>query len=107
MSTDTDRPAFWSKRRFEVPCTVEVEHTHDSLHAHVELGDGVVVAPGDEVIVQGPPLDVPFGERLVVERRAVVVRASWLERRWTELTGDLEFMELLEFSFTSGRKNYE
>lgn len=104
MSSTAARQSFWSKRRLEVPCTVEVEHTHDSLHAHVELADGVVVEPGDEVIVQGPPLDVPFGERVVVQRQAVVIRASWLERRWTELTGDLEFMELLEFSFTSGRK---
>jgi hypothetical protein len=104
MIGSTDRPALWGKRTFEVPCTIEVEHTHDSLHAHVELGGGVAVAPGDEVIVQGPPLDVPFGERVVVERKATVIRASWLERRWTELTGDLEFMELLEFSFTSGKR---
>ena len=104
MSGDATRAALFTRRSFEVPCTVEVEHTHDSLHAHVELDGDVVVYPGDEVVVQGPELDVPFGERVVEHRRATVVRASLLERRWTELTGDLEFMELLEFSFTSGRK---
>ncbi|TVQ35465.1 MAG: hypothetical protein EA356_07720 [Geminicoccaceae bacterium] len=94
----------FTKRRFEVPCTLEVEHSHDSLHAHVELDGDVVVHPGDEVIVHGPELNVPFGTRVVERRTATVVRASQLERRWTELTGDLEFMELLEFSFSSGKK---
>ncbi|MFW5680937.1 MAG: hypothetical protein ACOC3D_11775 [Pseudomonadota bacterium] len=104
MSQAGTRPALFTKRRFEVPCTVEVEHTHDSLHAHVELDGDVAVHPGDEVTVQGPEVEVPFGERIVVRRRATVVRASLLERRWTELTGDLEFMELLEFSFTSAKR---
>jgi hypothetical protein len=35
---------------------------------------------------------------------ATIHRATWLERKWTEMTGDLEFMELLEFSF-SGEKS--
>ncbi len=104
MSGRNDTAAWFTRRRFDVACTIEVEHTHDSLHAHVELDDGVVVHPGDEVIVHGPELDVPFGERVVERREATVVRASLVERCWTELTGDLEFMELLEFSFTSGKK---
>ena len=86
-----------------VPCTIEVEHTFDSLHAHVEL-DGVTVEPGDEVRVQGDPIVVPYGERLVLRRMATLKRAGPIERLWTRLTGDLEFMELLEFSFSSEKK---
>jgi hypothetical protein len=91
-----------SRQVVEVPCTVEVENTFDCLFTHVDL-QGFQVGPGDEVLVHDAPADVPYGERVVVERRATVVRASWPERLWTRLTGDLEFMELLEFSFTSGR----
>ena len=104
MSAREGRPGLFTRRSFDVPCTIEVEHTHESLHAHVELEGDVVVYPGDEVVVHGPELDVPFGERVVVQREATVIRASLLERRWTKMTGDLEFMELLEFSFSSGKK---
>ena len=34
------------------------------------------------------------------DRTATVTRASALERLWTKLTGDLEFIELYEFSFS-------
>jgi len=92
------------RETFDVPCTIEVEHSFDSLHAHVELGHGVTVEPGDEVKVQGEPIVVPYGEKAVFHRIATVRRAGAAERLWTRLTGDLEFMELLEFSFSSGRK---
>lgn len=93
-----------TRESVEVPCTVEVSHTFDSLHAHVTLGDGVLIEPGDEVRVHGDPVDVAFGECATVERRATVVRASQLERLWTRLVGRLELMELAEFSFSSGRR---
>ena len=86
----------------EVACTVEVEHSFESLHAHVTLHGGAPIGPGDEVTVQGPRIEVPFGQTAVFERRAVIKRASGLERFWTRLTGDFEFMELCEFSFSSG-----
>ncbi len=91
------------RERIEVPCTVEVENTFDRLFTHVDLAD-VEVGPGDEVLVHDAPTEVPYGERVVMQSRATVVRASRLERLWTQLTGDFEFMELLEFSFTSGRR---
>ncbi|MDX2264187.1 MAG: hypothetical protein NW215_04380 [Hyphomicrobiales bacterium] len=94
----------FSRKRIEAPCTVEVSHTFESLHAHVELGGGVKVYPGDEVIVHGAPIRVPYGETAVINRRATVIRANWLERTWTRLTGDLEFMELCEFSFSEKRE---
>jgi hypothetical protein len=92
-----------SRRRFDVPCTIEIEHTWESLHAHVEL-DGVTVEPGDEVHVHGGDIAVPYGESLVLRRTATVTKASAPERLWVKLTGDFEFMDLLEFSFSSGEK---
>jgi hypothetical protein len=38
---------------------------------------------------------------LVEENRtATITRASTIEQIWTRLTGDFEFMELCEFSFS-------
>jgi hypothetical protein len=91
------------RQTLEVPCTIEIAHTWESLHAHVEL-DGVDVEPGDEVHVQGGEIVVPFGESRILHRTATVTRASAPERLWVKLTGDFEFMELLEFSFSSGEK---
>ena len=82
------------------PCTVEVSHKFESLHAHVKFDDGTVVHPGDEVIVKGPEIMAPYGEIVIEQREAVIYRASKLEQLWTRLTGDLEFMELCEFSFS-------
>jgi uncharacterized Zn finger protein len=95
----TDASLF-TRRRFDVPCTVEVSHTFDSLHAHVELDGDVKIEPGDEVLVHGRPLEVPYGEVRTERRTATVTRASLVERLWTRATGDLEFMELCEFSFS-------
>ena len=82
------------------PCTVEISHCFDSLHAHVKFNDGTVVHPGDEVIVQGPEIMAPYGEIVREDREAIIFRASKLEQLWTRMTGDLEFMELCEFSFS-------
>jgi hypothetical protein len=92
-----------AKKVIDVPCTIEIEHTWESLHAHVEL-DGVTVEPGDEVHVQGGDIIVPYGERRTLKRMATVTKASAPERLWIKMTGDFEFMELLEFSFSSGEK---
>ncbi|MEM0922566.1 MAG: hypothetical protein AAGF44_05865 [Pseudomonadota bacterium] len=86
--------------RFDVPCTVEVSHTFDSLHAHVILPDGVDMNPGDQVLVHGEDVAVPYGEVQTFHRTATVGRATLLERLWTRATGDMEYMELLEFSFS-------
>ncbi len=83
-----------------VPCTVEISHCFDSLHAHVRFNDGSVVYPGDVVKVQGPEIMAPFGEVVSEDRIAVITRASKLEQIWTRLTGDFEIMELCEFSFS-------
>ncbi|WP_425083079.1 hypothetical protein [Ruegeria profundi] len=82
------------------PCTVEVSHKFESLHAHVRFDNGAVIYPGDEVQVKGPEIMAPFGEIVVEQREATIIRASLLERLWTRLTGDFEVMELCEFSFS-------
>ena len=83
-----------------VPCTVEISHRFEELSAHVRFDDGSVIHPGDAVEVQGPEIMAPFGEVVREAREAVITRASGLERWWTRLTGDREFMELCEFSFS-------
>ena len=93
-----------SRETFTVPCTVEVEHSFDSLHAYADLDGDIEIFPGDEVIIHDAPTDVPYGETLTVRSTATVIRASAVERAWTKITGRLEFMELLEFSFSSGTK---
>jgi len=82
------------------PCTVEISHKFESLHAHVRFNNGAVIYPGDEVQVEGPEIMAPFGEVVSEDREAVIYRASKLERLWTRLTGDFEVMELCEFSFS-------
>lgn len=89
-----------SRRRITTPCTVEISHTFESLHAHVELDGGIAIQPGDEVLVHGSDVEVPYGEVVRLRREATVTRATWIERVWTRMTGDLEFMELCEFSFS-------
>ena len=91
---------FAPSAREEVMCTVRIVNTFESLAAHVELDGGVTDEPGDEVLVHGRPIIVPYGESATERRTATITRANWLERKWTRMTGDLEFMELLEFSFS-------
>jgi len=92
------------RKKFELPCTIRVDHKFESLHAEVDFGQVVDIHPGDEVIVHGQPIFVPYGETHEEQRRATVIRATWPERLWTRLTGDFEFMELCEFSFSEDRR---
>lgn len=82
------------------PCTVTVSHRFEELSAHVRFDNGAVVYPGDTVTVQGPEIMAPYGELIEEKRTAVITRASKLEQLWTRATGDFEFMELCEFSFS-------
>ena len=72
-----------SRREVEVPCTVEIEQTPESLHAHVTLDAGFEIEPGDAVTVHDAPDSVPYGERLVVRRSATVFRKRCTSRRQT------------------------
>jgi hypothetical protein len=85
-------------RRSEVPCTVDLEMTHDHFHAHVDL-KGVEVDPGDEVLVRNTPSRMAFGTTTTFESSAEVKRASWLKRQIVKLTGGTEIHELYEVGF--------
>ena len=89
------------QRIVDVPCTIEMEQTAESLHAHVEL-EGVDVGPGDMVCVHDAPELVAFGERAVFLRTATVTRANWFGRFYAHLEGYLELTELYEVGFSEG-----
>ena len=92
-----------SQRTFEIPCTIEIEQTHDCFHAHLALDGDIPIGPGDQVLVHGEPIRVFFGEKRTERRRATVTRASMLRRFWTRLTSKFEFQELYDVSFTTRR----
>jgi hypothetical protein len=91
---------FATKVSEHVMCTVNVVNTFEFLSAHVVLDGDVKIQPGDEVLVHGKEIRVPYGETHSERRQATIQRAGWLERQWTKLTGNFEYMELLEFSFS-------
>jgi hypothetical protein len=91
------------RTRFDTPCTIEVEHSFDYLHAHVELAGDIAIQPGDKVLVHGQTIRVLYGERIVEQRMATVTRASLPGRLWTKLRGYFELTELYEIGFSAGR----
>ena len=97
--------ALWKSqpRRFDVGCSIEIEQTSESLHAHVVLDNDVEIHPGDEVTIHGAPIKVKFGDRLNLRRTATVTRAGTLRRMLTHIAGYLELTELYEVSFSDGR----
>lgn len=95
---------FAPRKRLDVPCTIEIENTFESLHAHVDLDGGLAMNAGDEVLVHGEPVRVPYGQKVTLRRQATVTRANWLDRAWTRLLARLELTELYEVSFSSGSK---
>lgn len=88
---------------FDTGCTIEVEHTNEHFHAHVELDGNVAIYPGDKVKVHGSAIKVPFGGQISERRTATITRASAIERAWTRMRGQFEITELYEVSFSSGR----
>ncbi len=81
-------------------CTVEIEHSETSLHAHVALDGNPAIGPGDSIRVHGDPVRVVFGERVRLRRAATLTRAGLVRRAWTRLAGHFEMNELYEVSFT-------
>lgn len=94
-----DRPA----RAFDVLCTVYVSHTFENLSAHVELDGNIAIAPGDRVLVHGAAINPPYGETRVERRRATITRATWLERLWARISGEVQSFSLLDVSFSDRR----
>jgi hypothetical protein len=87
-----------SRQTIEVPCSIEIEQTRDTLHAHVSL-EGIEVEHGDEVRVHEAPAHIAFGERLVTSSRATVVRATPVQRFMTRMQAYLQLTELYEVGF--------
>ncbi|MEM9617873.1 MAG: hypothetical protein AAF936_07930 [Pseudomonadota bacterium] len=92
-----------NRRRFTVPCTISIEHSYDSLEAHVELDGDVKPTIGDRIMVHGDSVTVPFGEKITLRRNATVTRANALEKLWLRLKSQFELTELYEVSFSPGR----
>ncbi len=93
----------FSRTRFDTPCRIDIENTHEHFHAHVELAGGVALNPGDKVRVHGDPITIPFGESATFDRVATVERATRVEQLWTRFAGHFEMTELYEVSFSPGR----
>lgn len=91
----------FSRDRFETHCTIEIEHTFENLHAHVELDDDFELGPGDRVKVHGAAVKLPFGERLTLRRSATVWKATPFQRWWTVLRAQVELTDLYEITFSS------
>lgn len=89
---------FARRRTVRVPCELDLERTHEHLHAHVTL-HGVLVQPGDDVLVRGAPSHVPYGEKRTLKAEATVRQASGLRRWWTRVWGIREFYELYDVGF--------
>jgi hypothetical protein len=96
-------PQLFKRRCHATTCTIDIEHSEDSLHAHVSLDDGSILGPGDKMLVQGPPIRLRFGEKCVLSRPVIIERASHLERLWIKLISYFELNELYEVSFTQGK----
>ncbi|MCR9071133.1 MAG: hypothetical protein NXI18_05395 [Alphaproteobacteria bacterium] len=91
------------RREFDVDCTIDVECSIEQFYANVEFDGDTDVQPGDQVLVHGAPITIPYGERRQFKRRATVTRANWLEQQWTRIAAHLELTELYDLSFTERR----
>ena len=89
---------FVRRRTVQVPCDIDLERTHEHLHAHVTL-HGVAVEPGDAVLVRGAPARIGYGEKKTLRAQATVRQASGLRRWWTRVWGIREFYELYDGGF--------
>jgi len=81
-----------------VPCTLDLEATHDHFHAHADLG-GVEIREGDAVQVHGAPDRVPFGEKRSVVTTATVSRATWPRRVLVRVLGTSHITDLYDVGF--------
>jgi len=88
----------WRRVR-TVPVTIDLERSHDTFHAHVELPEGVTVHEGDEVRVHRAPHTLAFGEKYTMQSTATVSHASWPRRVLQRVLGVSEVTSLYEVGF--------
>jgi hypothetical protein len=91
----------FTRRTDNIPCTVEIEQTPDSLKAYVVL-EGMDPGPGDKVIVHGAPTQIRFGERGTFNCSASIIHAGLFARQATRILSYLELTELYEIGFSTG-----
>ena len=82
----------------EVACSIEMERSAETLHAHVSL-DGIEVDCGDEVLIHAAPTQIEFGGKLYTTSRATVVKAGPFRRWLTRLRSYFALTELYEVGF--------
>ncbi|UPY35326.1 hypothetical protein [Sediminicoccus sp. KRV36] len=85
-------------RTITVPCTVEIEQSFDSLHAHA-VPEGIMLRPGDRVVVNAAPAGIAYGQSTSYETTATIYRAGPLTRLWTEISAFAELTELYHCGF--------
>jgi hypothetical protein len=85
-------------KSFDVPCTLDIEQTPESLHAYA-FPEGVEIRPGDRVLVHGAPAHIGFGDRMTIESFATVYRAGIFGRFWAHIDGLLSLFELYDVGF--------
>ena len=89
--------------RYDVGCTIEIQNTFESLHAHVDLDDAAELKPGDRVRVHGDIVVVEYGVSMSIRRIATVVKVNSFQSFFARIKGDLEIFEMFEVSFSDGR----
>jgi hypothetical protein len=95
-----DRRRLWIADRpfVDVPCSIEIERSWETLYAHVSL-QGVDVDCGDEVLIHAAPTTIKDGDHLVTTSRATVVKAGPFKRWLTRMQSYLALTELYEVGF--------
>jgi hypothetical protein len=85
-------------KQFDVPCTLDIEQTAESLHAYA-FPEGVEIRAGDRVLVHGAPARIGFGDRMMIQSHATVYRANIFGRCWAHIDGLLSLFELYDVGF--------
>ncbi len=79
-------------------CSIDIEQTAASFHAHA-IPENVEIHAGDVVMVLDAPYEILFGEHVICERLGVLIRAGLLTRLWTRISSLAEISELYEVGF--------
>jgi len=85
-------------RVIELLCSIDIEQTAESFHAHA-IPEDVEIGPGDVVTVYDAPSEIGFGEHYIGERRGTLLRANVFQRLWTQFSSIFEIGELYEVGF--------
>jgi hypothetical protein len=85
-------------REIELLCSIDIEQTQESFHAHA-IPEDVEINPGDSILVHDAPATIGFGEIFTGTSRATLTRATLADRLWTKFRSYLDLTELFEVGF--------